>query len=102
MKIIVFKSGVKCFINLMTWVSVAPPDMSSAQPSLPIAGGVQTLTIGHSVFSVCLHPSTLQNSDESSISQDELNNIINLVFKFLEQQHPGLHINSEEYRLKII
>ena len=41
---------MKCFVNLLRWEAVAAPDYTSATPSLPLAGGMQSLTIGHSVF----------------------------------------------------
>ena len=44
------QSGVKCFVNLLRWEAVASPDYNSAAPSLPLSGGLQSLTIGHSVF----------------------------------------------------
>ena len=47
---ILIQSGVKCFVNLLRWEAVASPDYSSATPSLPLSGGLQSLTIGHSVF----------------------------------------------------
>ena len=53
----VTKSGVVSYLNLMTWEAVAKPCFDQAAPSLPIAGGTQTLTLGHTVFSVCVHPS---------------------------------------------
>ena len=54
---VVTKSGVESYLNLMTWQAVAKPDFQQTTPSLPIAGGTQTLTMGHTVFSVCVHPS---------------------------------------------
>ena len=90
----VTSKDVTCYINILTWAAVASPDFSSSQPSLPIAGGVQTLTIGHSVFSVCVNPSVMVNTDNTVLTREELDNIVKLVFKFLDQQHPGLNIKS--------
>ena len=48
--ICLIQSGVKCFVNLLRWEAVASPNYNSAAPSLPLSGGLQSLTIGHSVF----------------------------------------------------
>ena len=47
----IFRKGdLTCFVNLLTWGAVAEPDYTSTQPSLPIAGGQQTFSLGNSVF----------------------------------------------------
>ena len=43
--------------------------------------------------SVCVNPSVV----ESGLATEELENVIRLVFMFLEQQHPGLSL-SRDYR----
>ena len=63
---VVTKSGVESYLNLMTWQAVAKPSFDQAAPSLPIAGGTQSLTMGHTVFSVCVHPSGRHPSPSSS------------------------------------
>ena len=94
-----------CFVNLLSWAAVKAPDYSSAQPSLPVAGGVQTPAMGSSVFSVCLHPRYIYNniyylhcihyrtarSVLAELQGDtELDNVVQLVFSYLQLQHPGL------------
>ena len=93
-----------CFVNLLSWAAVKAPDYSSAQPSLPVAGGVQTPAMGSSVFSVCLHPRSAGYmvylhcihycTDRSVLAElqgdTELDNVVQLVFSYLQLQHPGL------------
>ena len=43
--------------------------------------------------SVCVNPSVI----EPGLATEELDNVIRLVFMFLEQQHPGLSL-SRDYR----
>merc|ERR1712244_179024 len=83
------------YLNLMTWQAVAKPSFDQAAPSLPIAGGTQSLTMGHTVFSVCVHPSVLFNEDNQPVSHQELDNILKLAMKFLQQQHPGLELEDQ-------
>ena len=45
------------------------------------------------VSSVCVNPSVV----EPGLATEELDNVIRLVFMFLEQQHPGLSL-SRDYR----
>ena len=33
------QSGLRCYLNLLTWVAVAAPDLTVPTPSLPLAGG---------------------------------------------------------------
>merc|ERR1711997_354252 len=75
---VVTKTGVVSFLNLMTWQAVARPDFDQPTPSLPIAGGSQSLTMGHTVFSVCVHPSVLLNENNQPVSPQELDNILKL------------------------
>ena len=42
---------------------------------------------------MCVHPSVV----EPGLATEELDNVIRLVFLFLEQQHPGLSL-SRDYR----
>ena len=44
-------------------------------------------------LSVCVNPSVV----EPGLATEELDNVIRLVFLFLEQQHPGLSL-SRDYR----
>ena len=113
--ILLSKTNLTCYLNLLTWSAVAKPDYTSTHPSLPIAGGLQTFSMGHSVFrlvglinynlinwilphSVCLHPSVLVNPDNSHVEEvEELENIASLVIKYCNQVHPSLHL-QQSYR----
>lgn len=48
--------------------------------------------------SVCIHPSVLKDADNSDIGDEELDNIVKLIFKFLHQVHPGLKLNDKDYK----
>ena len=48
--------------------------------------------------SVCVNPSVVAPGEgEHGLATEELDNVIRLVFLFLEQQHPGLSL-SRDYR----
>lgn len=49
-----------------------------------------------STTSVCVNPSVVAPG-EHGLATEELDNVIRLVFLFLEQQHPGLSL-SRDYR----
>ena len=44
------QAGVRCYVNLLVWEAVGEPDYATPAPSLPLSGGLQSLTMGHSVF----------------------------------------------------
>ena len=48
---------------------------------------------------MCVNPSVVAPG-EAGLDTEELDNVIRLVFLFLEQQHPGLNL-SRDYRCSL-
>jgi hypothetical protein len=87
---LVTKAGIPVWCNLLAWPAVTQPDYTLAQPSLPLAGGASSVSLGRTVYSVALHPSVLAGEAGEELGGEELANIVGLVARYLEQRHPGL------------